>query len=188
MLFYGHLHFVPAFVSSLELQITGQDDIQLCRRLCHEAAALVEDGLFQRVAGETSVARRAGVLCLSALVVAPQRFRAALGQPVALALCQHIRDVQQLIGGVVRELYLVREAAGKAAVGGQERLHLPGVARKDDHQLVAVVFHPLHQRVDGLKAEAVLLAPVEAVGLVDEEDAAQRALDDAVGQGAVWPV
>ena len=46
-----------------------------------------------------------------------------------------------------------------------------------------MVFHPLHQRVDGLKAEAVLLAPVEAVGLVDEKDAAQRALDDAVGQG-----
>ena len=46
-----------------------------------------------------------------------------------------------------------------------------------------MVFHPLDQRVDGLEAEAVLLAPVEAVGLVDEEDAAQRALDDAVGQG-----
>ena len=46
-----------------------------------------------------------------------------------------------------------------------------------------MVFHPLHQRVDGLEAEAVLLAPVEAVGLVDEKDAAQRALDDAVGQG-----
>ena len=43
-----------------KFQITGQYQIQLCRRLCHEAAALVEDGLFQRVAGETSVARRAG--------------------------------------------------------------------------------------------------------------------------------
>ena len=46
-----------------------------------------------------------------------------------------------------------------------------------------MVFHPLHQRVDGLEAEAVLLAPVEAVCLVDEKDAAQSALDDAVGQG-----
>ena len=46
-----------------------------------------------------------------------------------------------------------------------------------------MVLHPLDQGVDGLQAKAVLLAAVEAVGLVDEEDAPQGALDDAVGQG-----
>ena len=45
-----------------------------------------------------------------------------------------------------------------------------------------MVLHPLDQGVDGFQPEAVLLAAVEAVGLVDEKDAPQRALDDAVGQ------
>ena len=122
----------------------------------------MEDGLFQRVAGEASVARRAGVLRLTALVVAQKRRIAAFVQLVAPALGQPVCDVQQLGGSVVRELDPVREAAGKAAFGGEEVFHLPRIAREDDHQLVPMVLHPLHQRVDGLEAEAVLLAPVEA--------------------------
>ena len=106
----------------------------------------------------------------------------ALREGVALAFGEDVGDLQQLVGGVVRELDLVRETAGQAAVGGEEGLHLPGVSGKDDHQLVPVVLHPFHEGVDGFEAEAVLLAAVEAVGLVDEEDAAEGALDDAVGQ------
>ena len=45
-----------------------------------------------------------------------------------------------------------------------------------------MILHPLHEGVDGFEAEAVLLAAVEAVGFVNEEDAAEGALDDAVGQ------
>ena len=46
-----------------------------------------------------------------------------------------------------------------------------------------MILHPLHQRVDGFQPEAVLFAAVKAVCLVNEEHAAQGALDDAVGQG-----
>ena len=84
-----------------------EDPPQLRVRLCHKAAALVEDGLFQRVAGKTAVAGGAAVQRLTALVVAQKREGAALGKAVALALCQHVGDVQQLVCRVVRELDLV---------------------------------------------------------------------------------
>ena len=45
-----------------------------------------------------------------------------------------------------------------------------------------MVLDPLDQRVNCLKAEAVLTAAVEGVGLVNEQHAAQRALDDRVRQ------
>ena len=107
-------------------------------------------------------------------------------------ICQHVGDVQQLVCRVVRKLDLVGEAAGKTAVGGKEHLHLPGVARQNDHQLVPVIIHALHKGVDGFHAKAVLLAAVEAVGFVDEQHAAQRTFNDAVCQrggvaGACYP-
>ena len=46
-----------------------------------------------------------------------------------------------------------------------------------------MVLHAFHQRVDGLQAEAVVLAPVEGVGLVDEQHAAQGGLDGLLGEG-----
>ena len=45
-----------------------------------------------------------------------------------------------------------------------------------------MVLDALDQRVDGLEAEAVVPAAVEAVRFVNEQHAAQRALDDLVGQ------
>ena len=92
-------------------------------------------------------------------------------------------DLQQLLSGVVRELDLVGKTAGKAAVGGEEGLHLLGVTRQNDHQLIPVILHSLYKSVDGFQPEAVLLAAVEAVCFVNEEHTAQSALDDAVGQG-----
>ncbi len=54
--------------------------------------------------------------------------------------------------------------------------------RQIDHQLVTVVLHALHEGVDGFQPKAVLFAAVQAVGLVDEQHAAECTLDDAVGQ------
>ena len=166
----------------LKFQIAGLDEVKGSGGLGDEAAALIEDGLFQRVARQTAIAGGAAVQRLTALIVAQQREGAALGKAVALALCQHGGDVQQFIRSVVRELDLVGEAAGKAAVGGEEYFHLLGVARKDDHQLVPVILHALYKSVDGFQPKAVLLAAVQAVCLVNEQNAAQSTLDDAVGQ------
>ena len=63
----------------LQFQITGQDQIQGGGGLGHKAAALVEDGLFQRVAGQAAVAGGAAVQRLTTLVVAQKREGAALG-------------------------------------------------------------------------------------------------------------
>ena len=117
---------VPFFIRCLffKFQVAGQNQIQLGSGLGHKAAALVEDGLFQRVAGQAAIAGGAAVQRLTALVVAQQREHAALGQTVALAFGQHRGDVQQLVGGVIRELDLVWKAAGKAAVSCEKCLYL----------------------------------------------------------------
>ena len=143
---------------------------------------------FQRVARQTAIAGGTAVQRLTALIVAQQREGAALGKAVALALCQYGGDVQQLVCSVVRELDLVGEAAGKAAVGGEEHLHLLGVARKDDHQLVPVILHALYKGVDGFQPKAVLLAAVQAVCLVNEQTPPSALSMTLLVSGAVWPV
>ena len=54
-LFYSSFLLYRLF---LKLQIAGQNQVQLRGRFCHKAAALVEDGLFQRVAGKTEGSER----------------------------------------------------------------------------------------------------------------------------------
>ena len=89
----------------------------------------------------------------------------------------------ELVGRVVRERDLAREARAQARVRVEEASHQPRVAGDDHDEAVAVVLHPLEQRLDRLGAE--VLAPVarrrERVRLVDEEHAVERAADRAVG-------
>ncbi len=51
----------------------------------------------------------------------------------------------------------------------------------------SVVLHAFDQRVDGLQAEAVVLAPVEGVGLVDEQHPPKADWIAFWVRGAVWP-
>ena len=89
---------------------------------------------------------------------------------VVVGLGRHLgEDVAQLVVGVVVEGDRGAEPAGEARVVGDEDLHRHRVAGDDHHQVVAVVLHLLHEGVDGLLA---VLVAVEAVGLVDEQDAA----------------
>ena len=46
-----------------------------------------------------------------------------------------------------------------------------------------MVLHALDQGVDGLQAEAVVLAPAQGVGLVDEQHASQGGLHSLLGEG-----
>lgn len=62
-----------------------------------------------------------------------------------------------------------------------EPIHQIGVARHDDHQVVPVILHGLEDGVDGLLTEVVLALTVEGIGLVDEQHAADRLLDDLLG-------
>src|ERR1700750_869263 len=68
------------------------------------------------------------------------------------------------------------EARAKAGVRVEKVLHLSSVARGDDDKVIAVVFHHLQKRLDGLLPEVVRAARRQSVSLVYEEDAAERLL------------
>lgn len=72
----------------VQFQIARQEHIQRGGGFGDEAAALVENGLFEGVAGQTAVAGGAGVGGLTAGVVVPQRFLAGLREGVALVFAR----------------------------------------------------------------------------------------------------
>ncbi len=93
-----------------------------------------------------------------------------------------LRDRDELVGRVVRELDLPGEARAEPRVRLQEVVHQPRIARDDDDEAMAVVLHPLQQGLDRLRAEVeALVHGRERVGLVDEEDPVQRPPDHPVG-------
>ena len=87
-------------------------------------------------------------------------------------------DLDELIVGVVVELQRQPEAAFQPGVRRDELGHWAGVPGDDDEQLVAVVLHPFHERIDRFAAELVVC---ECVRLVDEQRAAERLLDHLGG-------
>ena len=101
-----------------------------------------------------------------------------VGDVVVGAVGQHLEDADQLVVGVVGELDGGAEPAGQPGVLGDEEGHRLGVARHDHDQVVAPVLHLLDQGVDRLGA---VLVAGQAVGLVDEEHAADGGLDHLGG-------
>eukprot|EP00965_Chrysotila_dentata_P002487 80741-Pleurochrysis_carterae.AAC.2 len=89
-----------------------------------------------------------------------------------------VGNLHELVGRVVLKLDSGDEARLDPRVGGAEPLHLVGVAREDDDEVVPVVLGQLDERVERLLAKGVALVGDDGVGLVDEEDAAQGRLDD----------
>ena len=53
------------------------------------------------------------------------------------------KDLAEIIAIVTREIDRFGEASGKARIGVDEAPHLVRIARDDDHDAVAVVFHEL---------------------------------------------
>src|SRR6266545_126936 len=92
-------------------------------------------------------------------------------------------DEDELAGGVVGELHRLGEPRGETRVGVEELGHLVGVPRDDDRDLVPMVLHQLHQRIDRLPAEVGTGAagPGQRVRLVDEQDAPQGLLEHRGG-------
>lgn len=109
--------------------------------------------------------------------------RIQVGVDAPAVVGQHRQaDLGDLVGGVVLELEGVGDPGAQAGVHVEEVLHLVGVAGEDHHDVAAVVLHEFEDGVDGLGSVAP--APgllVEAVCLVDEQDAAERALEDGAG-------
>src|SRR6266540_851942 len=77
----------------------------------------------------------------------------------------------------------------QARVRLEEAAHQRRIAGDDHDEAVAMILHPLQQRLDRLRAEVLPsgVAARERVRLVDEEHAVERALDRAVVLIAVVP-
>ena len=108
--------------------------------------------------------------------------------PACQSLFVHIEDVSallhivaehlsKLLRCVVRELEPFRESAVQTGVGGEELLHLIGVAGEYDSEVVTVVLYLRYQRRHGFSSVAVLLIAHERISLIDEEYTPESALD-----------
>jgi len=108
----------------------------------------------------------------------------ALGQDIVL-LGQHMGgDAVQLFVLIIRKIDMMRDAAAEAGVGFEELVHPVGIACKDHHQIVAVVFHDLQQDLDGFLAIVTLIVgAVEVIGLVDEQHAPHGLFQHFLGLG-----
>jgi hypothetical protein len=103
-------------------------------------------------------------------------------QRVFVLLHEAARDLEELLGRVVRKDDLTCEAGPEPRVRVQEALHQPGIAGRDHDQPLAEILHPLQQRLDRLGSEVEpLVLGREGVRLVDEEHSVEGATDDAVG-------
>ena len=77
---------------------------------------------------------------------------------------------------------MVRDARRHPGIAPEERVHPVLVAGEDHDEVVALVLHDLEQDLDRLlPVVALVLGPVQVVGLVDEQHAAHRALQHLAG-------
>src|SRR5829696_3877229 len=90
-------------------------------------------------------------------------------------------DRHELLCRVIGKHDLAGEARLQTGIRLQETAHQRGVAGDDHDEPVAVVLHPLQQRLHRLGPEVARLAAGECVRLVDEEHAVERSPDRAVG-------
>jgi hypothetical protein len=109
-------------------------------------------------------------------------------EPVVLTLEHAMRDLHQLLGHVVGKVDVVRDQRSNAGIGREELVHAVFVAGQDHDEPVAVVLRDLQEDLDRLLAVvALVLGPVQVVGLVDEQHAAVRALEHVLRLGRRVP-
>ncbi len=83
-----------------------------------------------------------------------------IGSERVLGVGRHpARDLDQLVGRVVGEVDLAGEPRPEARVRVEELVHQVRVASDDHDEFVAVVLHPLDERLDCLGAEVEALRP-----------------------------
>ena len=107
--------------------------------------------LLEQRAREARVAE--ALAALRAVEDPSQRLDRALVEAVLAVGRELLRDRDELVGRVVRERDLAREARLQPGVRLEEAAHQRGIAGDDHDEPVAVILHPLEQRLDRLGAE-----------------------------------
>ena len=91
---------------------------------------------------------------------------------VVLAVQVHQANLRDFGRGVILKLKDIRRPGGQTRVHVHEILHLLGVAGKNNHQVIAMVFHILENGVDCLLPPVDRAAfLIQGIGLVNEEHA-----------------
>ena len=147
-----------------------------------QAVGLIDQHLFKNIAHAARVAKGDGIgvgLGDERLHIVARRIL----QLIAALAALHLEYGQHFVERIVVEMQIAVEARLQAGVRVDKAIHQPVVARHNDHQILAVILHGLEQRIDGLLAEIVLAAAVQGIGLVDEEHAALRLIDNLLRLG-----
>ena len=139
-----------------------------------------EDVVPDEVRHEPAVAEARGRAVGAVLDDGPQVRLGPRGEDESLPVDHLLADLQQLVRGVVLEAEHVREPAFDALVALQELLHGRGVAGQDDDQVGVLPAEFRQERVHDDAAVVVVPPFDELVGLVDEEDVASGAGQQAV--------
>ena len=147
-----------------------------------QAAGLSQPSPVQRIAHAAGIGKLG--LLQAQLQIALERLGSTFAKTVIL-LRQHLScDLLQLGRRVVREIKVVGNARAHAGVRLKEGVHPVFVAGQDHHQVVALVLHYLQQDLDRLlPVVALVLGPVQVVGLVNEQHPAHGALEYLFGLG-----
>ena len=113
------------------------------------------NGLFEEVAGCPGIAEMLVARAVKEIEITHYlafRFRGKNKFPVA---ADGFEDLCKLFRIVIVEVEVSRKTVLQAGIGGNHPFHFIGIAGHNHHQVVFVVFHPLHQDIDGLFAEIV---------------------------------
>src|SRR5215210_4516887 len=153
--------------------LDGGEDFAVNLRERDEAVGLLAERGLEEVARRARVAERLVARGAEHAEDGREFLLRALGEFEVGPLAEGLEYLDELLDAVVVEADVLVEARAQPRVRVEELLHAPRVAGDDDDEVVAVVFHHLEERLDGLLPEVVGAAAAERVCLVDEEDAPQ---------------
>ena len=89
-------------------------------------------------------------------------------QPIASLLGHEPKDLHKLIYVVIGKIEVCGDTASKPFVAFDEVMHFIGISGKNNHHIVTMVFHLLHDGIDGLCTEAVGIVQ-KRIGFVNEQ-------------------
>ena len=154
-----------------QLLVGHSRDIALLQSAGLTLAYLVKELAHSTTVGEVLLARVVHLLNLLTC-----QFLGLGREDILLALGKHLHNLIEFVGRIVFQVQEIIEAAAHTGIDAEQVVHLHAVSGSNHHELVAIVLHTLHQRLQGLRTLGITLARgadrCQRVGLVNKEDTA----------------